>query len=88
MSAENKALVRRYVEEVLNKRNLTVIDELFAPTFIDHDSAMPQARGRRGQTPGRDRPPQLSRPPFHHRGHGGRGGQGGLSLLGTRHPPK
>jgi steroid delta-isomerase-like uncharacterized protein len=45
MSAENKALVRRYVKEVLNKRNLTLVDELFAPTFIDHDSSMPQAKG-------------------------------------------
>jgi steroid delta-isomerase-like uncharacterized protein len=48
MSAENKALVRRYVEEVLNNRNLTLIDELFAPTFIDHDSSMPEARGPAG----------------------------------------
>src|SRR5262249_38420720 len=46
--AENKILVRRYVEEVLNKRNLTLIDELFAPTFIDHDSSMPQAKGPAG----------------------------------------
>ncbi len=30
MSADNKALVRRYVEEVLNKKNLALIDELFA----------------------------------------------------------
>ena len=48
MSAENKALVRRYVEEVLNNRNLTLIDELFAPTFIDHDSSMPEAKGPAG----------------------------------------
>ena len=48
MSAENKALVRRYVEEVLNNRNLTLIDELFAPTFIDHDSSMPEAKGAAG----------------------------------------
>ena len=45
MSAENKALVRRYVEEVLNNRNLILIEELFAPTFIDHDSSMPEAKG-------------------------------------------
>lgn len=48
MSAENKALVRRYVEEVLNNRNLILIDELFAPTFIDHDSSMPEAKGPAG----------------------------------------
>ena len=32
----------------MNKRNLTLIDELFAPTFIDHDSSMPQAKGPAG----------------------------------------
>src|SRR3974377_1322684 len=48
MSAENKALVRRYVEEVLNKGNLALIEELFAPTFVDHDSSMPEARGPAG----------------------------------------
>ena len=48
MSADNKALVRRYVEEVLNKKNLALIDELFAPSFIDHDSSMPEAKGPAG----------------------------------------
>jgi steroid delta-isomerase-like uncharacterized protein len=34
MSAEtNKAIVRRYYEEVLNQHNLTIINELFAPNF-------------------------------------------------------
>lgn len=44
----NKALVRRYVEEVLNRKNLAPVDELFAPTFVDHDSSMPEARGPAG----------------------------------------
>jgi steroid delta-isomerase-like uncharacterized protein len=49
MSAENnKALVRRYVEEVLNRKNLAVVDELFAPTFVDLDSSMPEANGPAG----------------------------------------
>jgi steroid delta-isomerase-like uncharacterized protein len=48
MSADNKALVRRYVEEVLNKKNLALIDELFASSFIDHDSSMPEAKGPAG----------------------------------------
>ncbi len=48
MSADNKALVLRYVEEVLNKKNLSLIDELFAPTFIDHDASMPEAKGPAG----------------------------------------
>src|SRR5215472_10450321 len=32
----NKAIIRRYYEEVLNQRNLTIIDELFAPDFTSH----------------------------------------------------
>ena len=44
----NKALVRRYVEEVLNQRNLAVVDELFASRFVDHDSSMPEAKGPAG----------------------------------------
>jgi steroid delta-isomerase-like uncharacterized protein len=48
MSADNKALVRRYVEEVLNKKNLDLIDQLFARAFIDHDSSMPEAKGPAG----------------------------------------
>jgi predicted ester cyclase len=44
---DNKALVR-YVEEVLNNKNLALIDELFASTFIDHDSSMPEAKGPAG----------------------------------------
>ena len=38
MSAEeNKAIVRRYLEESWNQRNLAVIDELIAPDLIQHD---------------------------------------------------
>jgi len=33
---QNKRIVRRYFEEVLNQHNLAVIDELFAPDFISH----------------------------------------------------
>ena len=37
MSTEdNKALVRRYVEE-LDKGNVAVIDELLSPNFVDHN---------------------------------------------------
>ncbi len=35
---ENKALVRRYVEEVQSQHNLAAIDELFSPAFINHDN--------------------------------------------------
>ena len=33
---ENKALVRRFVEEVQNHHNLAALDELLSPDFIDH----------------------------------------------------
>ena len=37
MSTEdNKATVRRFIEEVFNKKNLAAIDELIAPNHIDH----------------------------------------------------
>ncbi len=33
---ENKASGRRFVDEVLNRGNLAVIDELTGPNFVDH----------------------------------------------------
>ena len=36
MSEENKALVRRYTEEVGSQAKLDVIDEIFAPDFVNH----------------------------------------------------
>jgi steroid delta-isomerase-like uncharacterized protein len=50
MSAEeNKAVVRRVLEEMFNKGNLDAADELIAPDFIDHDPAMPEeVRGPEG----------------------------------------
>jgi serine phosphatase RsbU (regulator of sigma subunit) len=44
----NKALVRRFVEEVLNGGNLGTVDELMAPDYLDH--TVPQGRyaGREG----------------------------------------
>lgn len=41
MSAENKAVVRRYFDEIWNKRNTAVIDELFAPNYVNHDPSGP-----------------------------------------------
>jgi steroid delta-isomerase-like uncharacterized protein len=39
MSAEqNKSIVRRWVEEGWNKRNLALIDQLFAPNFYQHET--------------------------------------------------
>jgi steroid delta-isomerase-like uncharacterized protein len=36
MSAENKALVCRLIEEVQNQHHLDRLDEFFAPDFINH----------------------------------------------------
>ena len=37
MSAEqNKAVVRRWVEEGWNKGNVALIDELYAPNYVEH----------------------------------------------------
>ncbi len=36
MSEQNKRLVRRYYEEVLNQRQLDIFDELADPRFISH----------------------------------------------------
>ncbi len=33
---ENKAIVRRATEEIFNRRNLAVIDELYATNFVSH----------------------------------------------------
>ena len=39
MSAEdNKALVRRLVEEAINRRNLAVIDQLMTPGYVEHNA--------------------------------------------------
>jgi len=36
MIEENKAIIRLLFEEALNKGNLAIVDELFAPEFVDH----------------------------------------------------
>jgi steroid delta-isomerase-like uncharacterized protein len=50
MTEENKALVRRITEEVANRGNLAVVDELVAPEYVGHSSTHPagEARGREG----------------------------------------
>jgi steroid delta-isomerase-like uncharacterized protein len=50
MSAENKALVRRWFEEVWNKGDVAAIDELFAANGISHGLGMDQ-RGPAGFKP-------------------------------------
>jgi steroid delta-isomerase-like uncharacterized protein len=48
MSEENKAIVRRFIEEVWNNGNLDAIDELVSEDHIDHDP------GREGTPGGRE----------------------------------
>jgi steroid delta-isomerase-like uncharacterized protein len=45
-SDENKAIVRRLIEEAQGRRQLHVIDELISPEFIDH-CAWPGVPGNR-----------------------------------------
>ncbi len=49
MSIEaNKALVRRYYEEVLNGRRVHLLDELAAPDYVENDPLPGQGDGREG----------------------------------------
>ncbi len=41
MSENNKAIVRRLLEEFWNKGNLSLADELFAPNYEHHDASTP-----------------------------------------------
>ena len=43
MSESNKNVVRRLFEEVWNKGNLQVTDELFTPNYAHHDVSTPDA---------------------------------------------
>ena len=45
---ENKAIVSRATEELWNKNNLAVVDELYATNFVSHGSDIP------GVTPDRE----------------------------------
>ena len=48
MSEANKAVVRRYFEEVWNAKNISLIDDLAAATYVDHDPHNPDVRGPQG----------------------------------------
>jgi hypothetical protein len=63
---ENKAIVRRFLEETMAEGNLEVIDELAAPDFVDH-SLMPE------QALGSGVPRGLPYHQLHHRGADRRG---------------
>ena len=50
MLEENKALVRRELEEIFNEGKLDLADELLASDYVVHDSAQPEpVRHRRLQ---------------------------------------
>ena len=49
MSTEaNKATIRRLVDELINNKNYDVIDELFAPDFVEHEEIPGIDLGREG----------------------------------------
>jgi predicted SnoaL-like aldol condensation-catalyzing enzyme len=43
----NKAIVRRFFEEVFNKRNISLVDEFVSPDFINHNASI-HVRGAEG----------------------------------------
>lgn len=45
---KNKAVVKRYIDEVVNGRNLSVAEELIAPGWVDHFAGENQKPGLEG----------------------------------------
>lgn len=48
MSEKNKALERREIEEVWNKRNPDAVDEIYAPDFVNHSTPPGMPNDREG----------------------------------------
>ena len=48
MSEQNKAIMRRFYEEVFNRGNLTVAEDVFATDFIEHEIFPGMAPGLEG----------------------------------------
>ena len=49
MSPQNKVIVRRYFEEILDGGNLDLVDEIFDPQYVLHDPNAPEeVRGLEG----------------------------------------
>jgi steroid delta-isomerase-like uncharacterized protein len=48
MSANNRATIRRFIEEILNQKELAVADEIVAEDFVELDPFPGQAQGRQG----------------------------------------
>ncbi len=51
---QNKALMNRIINEVFNRGNISLVDELLAPGFVEHEELPP------GIPPGREAVKQLS----------------------------
>ncbi len=47
---ENKAVVRRFIEELQNKHNPDVIDEIFSPNFVNHSGGVSTIPGMEHMT--------------------------------------
>ena len=45
---DNKALAKRWLEEVWNQGDLSLVDELIAANYVLHDPTRPGLRGRAG----------------------------------------
>ena len=43
---ENKAIIFRFYEKVWNKGNLALVDELVAPTFVNHSAGSEEGSDR------------------------------------------
>ena len=39
---ENRALIQRFVEEVFNRGNLDVVDDIYAPDYVGHTAGSPE----------------------------------------------
>jgi steroid delta-isomerase-like uncharacterized protein len=48
MSASNRAVIQRFIEEVLNQKRLAVADEIVADDFVELDLFPGQEPGRQG----------------------------------------
>ena len=50
MSEENKALARRWADDLMNQRNVDVAEEIYASDFVGHGPTMPEdVRGVEGR---------------------------------------
>jgi steroid delta-isomerase-like uncharacterized protein len=48
MQQDNKSAVQRFYQEVINERNLELIDEMLTPDFIEHEEVPGLAPGPEG----------------------------------------